>query len=547
MVGRWCRHRPSHQSGYLRLMGLTPTSSHACCTPWSVFQDGQNGSLPPASRGCSSTNGLKEHPLLPRAVGRQGRRVKRCTYPARQLDADQHPEHTAGRRNESQGDGLRAPPSLVGRAVGPQATRRHVFRRKPTNRAALRLARRLFCSRPAVASGTARSVCFHEGIGREGSTDAEADMPLTEASGAICVQRLDDSRNSAIHIKYRISLRSSSLREPRYPLFTYGDLVTTSPSSRWEGLTEFPATVGGEPPKAASPRASPAHPIGGSVGVGCGSSIGSSLGLLPYPGLLTLATAAFPLRLGTESFRRYPWAHRGTPPVKATTRCAFPLCPTEHPTQARRRRGMGRLMAGHETAIPVAGSVALAADRANWSRLRVRPNKRQRSAKPTSQLLFPWFSLRLAHRVSIQAPSTSVATEAAGPDGWPFKSKDQPSTERGVGFRLTRRRSHAARSGPAAPHCHSPPTSGRPSAPAQMSGHAGRFTARRPIRNRLVSSLPFGWTRRPLLRRPPSFVFLLLSPPPQRRRPPLRWDGAWDQRAGVHDCAFLTARSALGR
>ena len=43
-------------------------------------------------------------------------------------------------------------------------------------------------------------------------------MPSTEASGAICVQGLDDSRNSAIHIKYRISLRSSSLREPRYPL-----------------------------------------------------------------------------------------------------------------------------------------------------------------------------------------------------------------------------------------------------------------------------------------------------------------------------------------
>jgi len=35
---------------------------------------------------------------------------------------------------------------------------------------------------------------------------------------AICVQKLDDSRNSAIRITYRISLRSSSLREPRYPL-----------------------------------------------------------------------------------------------------------------------------------------------------------------------------------------------------------------------------------------------------------------------------------------------------------------------------------------
>ena len=54
--------------------------------------------------------------------------------------------------------------------------------------------------------------------GQEGSTDAEAGVPLTGVSGAICVQKLDDSRNSAIHIKYRISLRSSSLWEPRYPL-----------------------------------------------------------------------------------------------------------------------------------------------------------------------------------------------------------------------------------------------------------------------------------------------------------------------------------------
>lgn len=41
--------------------------------------------------------------------------------------------------------------------------------------------------------------------------------PIT-VSGATCVQRLDDSRDSAIHTKYRISLRSSSMREPRYPL-----------------------------------------------------------------------------------------------------------------------------------------------------------------------------------------------------------------------------------------------------------------------------------------------------------------------------------------
>ena len=35
---------------------------------------------------------------------------------------------------------------------------------------------------------------------------------------AICVQNLDDSLSPAIHTRYRISLRSSSLREPRYPL-----------------------------------------------------------------------------------------------------------------------------------------------------------------------------------------------------------------------------------------------------------------------------------------------------------------------------------------
>ena len=50
------------------------------------------------------------------------------------------------------------------------------------------------------------------------SADAQTGMLSAEASSAICVQRFDDSRNSAIHTTYRISLRSSSLREPRYPL-----------------------------------------------------------------------------------------------------------------------------------------------------------------------------------------------------------------------------------------------------------------------------------------------------------------------------------------
>ena len=43
-------------------------------------------------------------------------------------------------------------------------------------------------------------------------------LPGVEPKSAICVQRFDDSLNSAIRITYRISLRSSSLREPRHPL-----------------------------------------------------------------------------------------------------------------------------------------------------------------------------------------------------------------------------------------------------------------------------------------------------------------------------------------
>jgi hypothetical protein len=40
----------------------------------------------------------------------------------------------------------------------------------------------------------------------------------TTLAGAMCVEIFDDSLNSAIHITYRISLRSSSMPEPRDPL-----------------------------------------------------------------------------------------------------------------------------------------------------------------------------------------------------------------------------------------------------------------------------------------------------------------------------------------
>ena len=50
------------------------------------------------------------------------------------------------------------------------------------------------------------------------STDTKTGMLPGVPGSAICVQKFDDSLNSAIRITYRISLRSSSLREPRYPL-----------------------------------------------------------------------------------------------------------------------------------------------------------------------------------------------------------------------------------------------------------------------------------------------------------------------------------------
>jgi hypothetical protein len=48
--------------------------------------------------------------------------------------------------------------------------------------------------------------------------DARTDELSREPESAICVQSLDDSRYSAIHMMYRTLLRSSSIGEPRYPL-----------------------------------------------------------------------------------------------------------------------------------------------------------------------------------------------------------------------------------------------------------------------------------------------------------------------------------------
>lgn len=59
---------------------------------------------------------------------------------------------------------------------------------------------------------TRKHVCAMRGV-----TDTETGMLPGIPGSAMCVQRFDDSLSSAIRITYRISLRSSSLYEPRYP------------------------------------------------------------------------------------------------------------------------------------------------------------------------------------------------------------------------------------------------------------------------------------------------------------------------------------------
>jgi hypothetical protein len=66
------------------------------------------------------------------------------------------------------------------------------------------------------SAAIARPSCSTPGVRLE--TDTQRGMLPRALESATCVQRFDDSLNSAIRITYRISLRSSSLWEPRYPL-----------------------------------------------------------------------------------------------------------------------------------------------------------------------------------------------------------------------------------------------------------------------------------------------------------------------------------------
>jgi hypothetical protein len=70
-------------------------------------------------------------------------------------------------------------------------------------------------------------------------------MPGRLLPGAMCVQRFDDSLNSAIHITYRISLRSSSMPEPRDPLLKVLTCFFINQSIQYAVQIEFVALPAG--------------------------------------------------------------------------------------------------------------------------------------------------------------------------------------------------------------------------------------------------------------------------------------------------------------
>ncbi len=99
---------------------------------------------------------------------------------------------------------------------------------------------------PAPMHEAARGVCWHSDKHASGS-----------AGSAMCVQSFDDSQDFAIRITYRISLRSSSLREPRHPLLKGVPSVQCVVHRTGEGLC--PAAAGGFPSPPAEQR--PSSPL----------------------------------------------------------------------------------------------------------------------------------------------------------------------------------------------------------------------------------------------------------------------------------------------
>ncbi|PHT26247.1 hypothetical protein CQW23_34138 [Capsicum baccatum] len=183
-VGRQCTPRgdPTNQFP-CALWVYSSVDSHTCKTPWSVFQDGSNGEP-------------------------TGQRLERADAEARRRRAlPATIEETAfHERIESPGFGLpliHAGPRPG--SIGVPARRRSISDRGASP-APIRFPPDNFKHSLTLFSKSFSS--FPRG---------KRSLGLI-ASGTTCVQRLDGSRDSVIHTKYRILQCSSTMREPRYPL-----------------------------------------------------------------------------------------------------------------------------------------------------------------------------------------------------------------------------------------------------------------------------------------------------------------------------------------
>ncbi|KAK4360142.1 hypothetical protein RND71_019094 [Anisodus tanguticus] len=127
-----------------------------------------------------------------------------------------HTGSRSERRERKEGRGVERATGYGARARDETGHNHHMPRRPSTwtrigGAAAARGAREAG-ARPRRASRVPRGVAARGARARRARDDVPSACGLM-ASGATCVQRLDGSRDYAIHTKYRISLRSSSMRE----------------------------------------------------------------------------------------------------------------------------------------------------------------------------------------------------------------------------------------------------------------------------------------------------------------------------------------------
>ncbi|PHT27115.1 hypothetical protein CQW23_33276 [Capsicum baccatum] len=182
-VDRRCTPRgdPTHQ---LRcaLRVYSPVDSHTCQNPWFVFDDGSNGE-PTGQRSERADAEARQRRALPSTIEETAfhERIESPGFGRPLIHAGPRPESIGGPAH------CRST-SFSGRIAGPHPLPSQQFQALFDSLFKVLF---IFPSRRALG---------------------------LMASGATCVQRLDGSRDSAIHTKYRISLHSSSMREPRYPL-----------------------------------------------------------------------------------------------------------------------------------------------------------------------------------------------------------------------------------------------------------------------------------------------------------------------------------------